>query len=129
MRIFIADRDLLLRTTLRILLMKEAGITIIGEASDGLSVLNKMKLHIPDVLLIDLDMPGLSGIEVVRILRQKDDTMRIIALFDHHNASYAQSTLQAGANGILFRNVECNNLSRKLEQLNNNSHNKLTWLN
>ena len=72
MNIFLADDHPLFRIGLRIALDQEDGLKVIGEASDGFSAVEKIQSNPPDLSLIDVDMPGISGIRAIRILRKAD---------------------------------------------------------
>jgi len=79
-RVFLADDHPLLRIGLRLSLNQRADIEVIGEAGDGFSAVEKIQADPPDVSLIDVDMPGLSGIRAIRILRKALPGMKILVL-------------------------------------------------
>lgn len=111
-RVFLADDHPLLRTGLRLSFHDENDIRIIGEAENGFSTVEKIKSNPPDVALIDVDMPGLSGIAVIRLLRRTLVEMKIIVLSTYNDARYIQEAMQAGADGYVLKNVEAGELKR-----------------
>ena len=105
MRIFLADDHPLLRTGLRLSLSQEKGIEIIGEASDGFSAVEKIQADPPDVALIDVDMPGMSGIGAIRILCKAIPEMKILVLSTYNDEKYIRDAMQAGADGYVLKSV------------------------
>ncbi len=105
MRIFLADDHPLLRTGLRLSLSQEKDIEIIGEASDGFSAVEKIRADPPDVALIDVDMPGMSGIGAIRILCKAIPEMKILVLSTYNDETYIRDAMQAGADGYVLKSV------------------------
>ncbi len=112
MKVFLADDHPLFRIGLRIALDQEADIQLIGEASDGFSAVERIRADPPDVSLIDVDMPGMSGIRVIRILRQAYPEMKILVLSTYDDEKYVQGAMQAGADGYVLKCVEVAELVR-----------------
>ncbi len=112
MRIFLADDHPLLRTGLRLSLSQEKDIEIIGEASDGFSAVEKIQADPPDVSLIDVDMPGMSGIGAIRILCKAIPAMKILVLSTYNDEKYIRDAMQAGADGYVLKNVGISELMR-----------------
>jgi DNA-binding NarL/FixJ family response regulator len=112
MRVFLADDHPLFRIGLRIALDQEADIHLIGEASDGFSAVEKIRADPPDVSLIDVDMPGISGIRVIRMLRKAYPQMKILVLSTYDDENYIQGAMQAGADGYVLKCVEVAELVR-----------------
>jgi DNA-binding NarL/FixJ family response regulator len=117
MRVFLADDHPLFRIGLRIALDQEEGIELIGEASDGFSAVDKIKVNPPDVSLIDVDMPGISGVRVIRILRKAFPEMKILVLSTYDDENYIQGAMQAGADGYVLKCVEVEELVRIMRAL------------
>jgi DNA-binding NarL/FixJ family response regulator len=111
-RVFLADDHPLLRTGLRLSFLEEEDIQIIGEAGNGFATIEKIKSNPPDVALIDMDMPGLSGIAAIRVLRRTLSDMKIIVLSTYNEARYIQEAMQAGADGYVLKSVEASELKR-----------------
>lgn len=112
MRVFLADDHPLFRIGLRIALDQETDIQLIGEASDGFSAVEKIRVDPPDVSLIDVDMPGISGIRVIRMLRKAHPQMKIIVLSTYDDKNYIHGAMQAGADGYVLKCVEVAELVR-----------------
>lgn len=112
MKVFLADDHPLFRMGLRIALEQEADIQLSGEASDGFSAVDKIRANPPDVALIDVDMPGMSGIRVIRVLRKAYPDMKILVLSTYDDASYVHGAMQAGADGYVLKCVEVAELVR-----------------
>jgi DNA-binding NarL/FixJ family response regulator len=112
MRIFLADDHPLLRTGLRLSLSQEKDIEIIGEASDGFSAVEKIQADPPDVSLIDVDMPGMSGIGVIRILCKAIPEMKILVLSTYNDEKYIRDAMKAGADGYVLKSVGISELVR-----------------
>lgn len=105
-KILIADDHALLRQGIKRVLNFEDDLEVIGEAEDGQEALARTLIMQPDVLLLDLNMPGLSGLEVVKQLKQADCKTRIIALTIHDSDNYVLELLKNGALGYLLKDVE-----------------------
>lgn len=103
--VLIVDDQSLIRMGLRMLLDAEADITVVGEASDGESAVREADTLRPDVILMDVRMPGLDGIEATRriVARQPDSRIIVITTFDLDE--YAFGGLRAGASGFLLKDA------------------------
>jgi DNA-binding NarL/FixJ family response regulator len=109
--VFIADDHPLIRFGLRLSLDQIDGIQIIGEAIDGYSAIDKIRQFPPDVALVDVDMPGLSGTSAIRILRKSLSDMKIIVLSTYHDENYIRETMEAGADGYVLKNIDVDGLA------------------
>lgn len=112
MKVFLADDHPLFRMGLRIALEQEADLELTGEASDGFSAVDKIRADPPDVALIDVDMPGMSGIRVIRVLRKAYPNMKILVLSTYDDETYIYGAMQAGADGYVLKCVEVAELVR-----------------
>lgn len=109
--VFIADDHPLIRFGLRLSLEQIDGIKVIGEAIDGYSAIEKILESPPDVALVDVDMPGLSGTSAIRVLRKTLPELKIIVLSTYHNENYIRETMDAGADGYVLKNVAVDELA------------------
>ena len=100
-RVLIADDHAVLRSGLRMLLNSQPDIEVIGEASDGKQAVEKTAELSPDVLLLDLTMPGIKGIDVIRMIKAKMLPVVILVLTMHENESFLLESLKAGALGYI----------------------------
>ena len=114
-RVILADDHTLVRAGIRALLEKLPGVEVVAEAGDGRDVLNLIKLHRPDVVLMDVTMPGLSGLEVAERLNKQLPKVRIIMLSMHHNEEYVWRALKAGATGYLLKKAATAELATALQ--------------
>jgi len=114
-RVFLADDHPLLRIGLRFSLDRQENIEVIGEAGDGFSAVAKIQIDPPDVSLIDLDMPGLSGIRTIRVLRKSIPQMKILVLSTYNDETYIKDAMKAGADGYVLKSVEVQELVRIME--------------
>ena len=117
MRVFVADDDPLLRIGLRIALAQKQDIEVVGEAGDGLSAIKKIQIHSPDISLIDVNMPILSGIKAIRVLRQQVPQMKIIAFSNYRTKHTVSGAIQAGADCYVLKNVEIDELLRIMKAI------------
>lgn len=102
-RVLLADDHTLVRAGFRALLTSLGGIQVIAEAGDGHEVLRLIEVHDPDLVLMDIAMPGLNGLETTTHLVKEFPTVRVIILSMHANAEYVRRALDAGALGYLIK--------------------------
>ncbi len=103
--VFIAEDHQLFRDGLKAMLAAREGLEVVGEARDGLEAINSIKKKQPDLLLLDLSMPRLSGISVIKELRRHFSDMRILVLTIHESDQYVIETFEAGANGYCIKDA------------------------
>jgi DNA-binding NarL/FixJ family response regulator len=101
--IVLADDHRVVHEGLRSLIEAEPDLTVIGEANDGLEAMRLTENLQPNVLLVDLAMPGLNGLEVTRQVRKKFPHIRIIVLSMHANEAYVVEALRSGAGGYILK--------------------------
>ena len=101
--ILLADDHAVLRHGLRSLLERELGYVVVGEASDGPAAIELAMQLQPDVLVLDIMMPGMSGLEVIRQLQQRASQTNIVVLSMHGDAPYVREALRAGAAGYVLK--------------------------
>jgi DNA-binding NarL/FixJ family response regulator len=104
-KILLADDHALIRTGMRNLLEGNKEFVVVGEAGDGEEVVKKARELKPDVIVIDISMPKLNGIEATRILKKARSETQILVLTMHENAEYAYQILKAGASGYVLKNA------------------------
>lgn len=102
-RILLADDHAVLRAGLRALLGAQPDMEVVGEAGDGLEALALASQLHPDVVLADIGMPGLNGLELVRRMREEVPESRTVILSVHEDQSFLRRALQAGAAGYLVK--------------------------
>jgi two-component system, NarL family, response regulator LiaR len=109
-RILVVDDHAVVRSGLSKFLMVNKDMQLVGEASDGLEAVQLAGLHQPDVILMDLIMPGMDGIAATRVIHLRYPQIRIIALTSFSEQNLVQGALQAGAIGYLQKNVTAGEL-------------------
>ncbi|MEM5316961.1 response regulator transcription factor [Paraburkholderia sp. JHI869] len=105
-RILIADDHAIVRGGLRQILATTADIVVTAEAGQGPEVIEKLKTSEIDLLLLDLNMPGLSGIDLIRRLRSERPTLPVLVLSIHNEAQVASRALRAGATGYVTKDSD-----------------------
>lgn len=107
-RVVIADDEALVRSGLAVLLRHEPGFEVVGLAADGLAAITLVREHHPDVVLMDIRMPGIDGLEATRRLARDASTgssrVLVLTTFDHDENVFA--ALRAGASGFLPKDTE-----------------------
>ena len=103
--IVLADDHHVVRQALRLLLAAEPDLQVVGEAGDGLEVARLVERLKPDVLVVDLMMPGLNGLEVTRQVRERCPDTRIVVLSMHANEAYVLEALRNGATGFILKDA------------------------
>lgn len=101
--ILLADDHAVLRSGLAALLNARPDMTVVGEAADGAELLSLAADLRPDLILLDLSMPRLGGLEALPLLRQKSAESRILILTMHDDESYLRQALKAGASGYVLK--------------------------
>jgi len=102
-RILLADDHAVVRAGFRMILAAHPDMEIIGEAGDGRAVLEQAEKLRPDVVVMDVAMPGLNGIEATRRLAETQPHARVLALSMHKDSVYVREMLRAGARGYLLK--------------------------
>lgn len=102
-RVVLADDHVFVRDGIKSLLENEANIEVVGEATDGLEALKIVDIVKPDLLILDIRMPNMTGIEVVEKLRSQNITVKIVMLSMHESEEYVLKSIKAGADGYLLK--------------------------
>ncbi|MDZ4141981.1 MAG: response regulator transcription factor [Methylotenera sp.] len=105
-RVLIVDDHTLFRSGIKLLLERQTGFEVVGEAGDGLEGVKRAKQLKPDVVLLDLHMPGTSGLAAVPLLREEVPQTEIIMLTVSEDADDLLEALRAGARGYLLKNID-----------------------
>lgn len=109
-RILLVDDHAVVRSGLSKFLMVNKDLKLVGEASDGAEAVQMVALHKPDIVLMDLLMPGMDGIAATREIHKKYPQVKVIALTSFAEQNMVQGALQAGAVGYLQKNVTAKEL-------------------
>jgi DNA-binding NarL/FixJ family response regulator len=115
--VILADDHTLVRAGIRALLEKLPGVKVTGEAGDGREVLNLVKAHQPDVVLMDIAMPGLNGLEAAERMARDFPKVRVIMLSMHNNEEYVLRAIKSGASGYLLKKAATAELETALHRV------------
>ena len=116
-RILIADDQELVRTGFRVVLDAEPDFEVVGEAADGLAALDAAETLRPDVVLMDIRMPNLDGIEATRRIAASDGAPRILILTTFDLDDYVYEALRAGASGFLLKDARAEELRQAVRMV------------
>jgi two-component system response regulator NreC len=120
LRIVLAEDHTILREGLRALLSSDPNFEVVGEAEDGREALRCVEKHRPDLVLMDLSMPRMSGMEAIRDIKKRYPTTKIIALTVHKTEEYLHATLLAGADGYVLKDATHHELVMAIKSAMNN---------
>lgn len=109
-KVLLADDHQLFREGLKRILNMEEDIEVVGECSDGSQVVEGCRLHLPEIVLMDINMPILNGVEATAQLRETLPEIKVIILSIHDDESYVFETLRKGATGYLLKDMEAESL-------------------
>jgi DNA-binding NarL/FixJ family response regulator len=112
--VLIVDDHPVVRQGLRALLEVQDGIEVVGEAGDGGTALALAAEHVPDVILLDLKLPGMDGIAVLGELKARGDAARVLVLTSATEPASATLALRSGAAGVLYKDVDPDALVRAI---------------
>jgi DNA-binding NarL/FixJ family response regulator len=113
-RVLVADDHTVVREGIRHVLEREPGFEVVAEAASGDEVLALAERHRPDVAVLDISMPGESGIQVAARLRQRLPETRILILSMYDNAEYVLESVRAGAHGYILKDTAATELRRAI---------------
>ncbi len=113
----LADDHALVREGIRSSLIRHPSITVVGEAVDGHDAVRKSIQLEPDIVLMDLNMPEMSGLEATPVIRRKCPNTRVIALTVHDNKEYVFQVLRHGASGYVMKDTSPEELVRAIESV------------
>lgn len=99
----LADDHVLIREGIKQLLEFDGSMKVIEEASDGVECLEKLKKVRPDILLLDINMPNMNGIDVLKELKERNDPVKVLILTVHSEVEYLVKAVDIGANGYILK--------------------------
>lgn len=105
MKVVICDDQAIIRDGLAMLLMLEKDIEIAGQASDGAEAVELVARHLPDMVLMDLKMPGMNGIEATRQIRTRYPAVKVLVLTTYDDDEWVFDAIRAGAAGYLLKDT------------------------
>ena len=113
-RVLLADDHALVRAGIRALLEKMKGIEVVAEAGDGREALELIRKHLPNLVLLDIDIPELNGLEALSRATKELPAVKILILSMHANEEYVLQALRAGARGYLLKEAAVDELALAL---------------
>jgi DNA-binding NarL/FixJ family response regulator len=126
-RILLVDDHPIVRQGLKTLLAGHPGWEVIGEASDGMEAVDKADHLQPDVMVLDVTMPRMNGLEACRLIRQKAPGMEILFVTQHDSPQMMREALEAGARGYVVKSNAARDLLEAVEAVS--QHRVFTALN
>jgi len=114
-RILLADDHTVMRAGLRALLERQPNLEVVGEAEDGRQTVQLASSHVPDVVVMDIAMPNLNGVEATRRMVSKQPTISVVILSMYSDESYVMRALEAGARAYLLKDSAVTDLIRAIE--------------
>lgn len=116
-RIVLADDHAIVREGLKRILASAEGFEVVGEAADGTQVMQRVRELDFDLLVLDLSMPGRSGMELIKLVKAEKPKLRILVLSMHHEVQYAVRAIKAGASGYLTKESAPDELEQALRKI------------
>lgn len=116
-KVLLADDHTLVRAGIRALLEKVEGVEVLAEASDGREVLDLVKTHQPQIIIMDISMPGLNGLEATARVVKEFPMVRVIILSRHDNEEYFWQALRSGAAGYLLKKAATAELEAAIQRV------------
>lgn len=117
-KILLVDDHLLVRQGIKKILELEEDFQVVEEADNGVEALEKLKQSNPDVVLLDINMPEMNGIETLRKIKSMDENQKVIMLTFHDEREYLVETINLGANGYILKDAESVSLIRGIRDVN-----------
>jgi DNA-binding NarL/FixJ family response regulator len=109
-RVVVVDDNPEIRAVLRIMLTNDSGIEVIGEAVDGRDAIRAVGQLVPDVALMDLNMPVMGGLEATAEIKRRYPGVRVVILTMHEGQEYSDAILEAGADGYVQKDASSSEL-------------------
>jgi len=117
LRLLLVDDHKIMREGLRTLVARYPEMTVVGEAGDGASAVQLASELSPDIVIMDISMPGLNGIEATRRIRANEPRIRVVALSMHADRRFVLETLKAGASGYLLKDCAFEEIASALRSV------------
>lgn len=118
--VMLTDDHVLIREGIKHLLEFDGSIKVIEEANDGVECLEKLRKVTPDVLLLDINMPNMNGIEVLEELRNSNSPVKVLMLTVHSEVEYLVKAVDIGANGYILKDSGSEELKKAINAIVNN---------
>lgn len=116
-RLLLADDHTMMREGLKSLLTKESGMEVVGEAENGRQLLELVRKAGAHIVVMDVSMPDLNGIEATRKLLKDNSNIKVVALSGHANREFVREMLKAGASGYVLKTRACEELVQAIREV------------
>lgn len=120
-RVLLVDDHTILREGVRALLAGEPEIVVVGEAADGQEAVEKVDKLLPDIVLMDMVMPRMNGLEATSRIKQKHDDVKVLILSMYDDDEYVQQVIQAGASGYVLKGMAADDLTLAIREVHSGS--------
>lgn len=118
-KVMLADDHILVREGIKQLLEFDGSIEVIEQANDGFECLDKLNTVRPDILLLDINMPKMNGIEVLQELKSRKDPLKVLILTVHSEVEYLVKAVDIGANGYILKDSDSSELKQAIIDITN----------
>lgn len=118
-RVLIADDHVIVREGLRALLARMQGLTMVGEAKNGIEAVEQVRLLQPDIVLLDVRMPGQDGIAAIRAIKAEQKHVRILVLSSYDDDEQVFAAIKAGAEGYLLKDAHPEQIMQAIRAISN----------
>jgi DNA-binding NarL/FixJ family response regulator len=116
-RVMVADDNEMVRMALAILIETFDDLQLVAEASDGMEAVELCQQIHPDVVIMDIHMPNLNGVEATKSIKQLSEDVRVVVLTSSIEDEVLQDALKAGADGFLYKNISSNELYQTITSI------------
>ncbi|MEL7420471.1 MAG: response regulator, partial [Cyanobacteria bacterium J06555_3] len=117
LKILLVDDQKFVRQKLQQMLLPEDNLQIVGVANDGEAAISQVELHQPDLVLIDIEMPKMNGIEASKIISERFPNCKILILSSHEDREYVQKIIAAGADGYVLKTISPEDLVMAIQSV------------
>lgn len=124
-RVVLADDHAVLRMGIRSLLSQSKDIQVVGEAGNGLEAIEAVREKEPDILILDMEMPEMDGVEVTRYLKAENNPVQILVLSAYNDREYIQETLQLGVAGYMIKDEAPSSITEAVRGI---AHGQRGWM-
>ena len=121
-RIVLADDHAMFRHGIKNILEEAEGLEVVGEAGDGLKLLELLKKETPDMVVLDISMPNLRGLEATREIKMISPDLKVLILTMHNDREYVSYAISAGAEGYLLKEEDDTELFAAVEKIRQGGH-------
>lgn len=119
--VLLVDDHTILRQGLRALLAEQTDVVVVGDASDGVEAVARAAELLPDVVVMDMVMPRMNGLEATALIRERHPEVKILILSMYDDDEYVQRVIQAGASGYVLKGVAADDLVRAIHEVHRGS--------